>query len=64
MKSLFVLLLCVFAVSGADLEITNWIVPPDSDPYYPNMDADVGDTITFTWTGRYRQNKTFGIDIR
>mmetsp|Transcript_26693 Transcript_26693/g.73410 ORF Transcript_26693/g.73410 Transcript_26693/m.73410 type:complete len:162 (+) Transcript_26693:89-574(+) len=49
MRSFLVLLLCVLAVSGADLEVTDWVVPPKSDPYYPSMDAFVGDTITFTW---------------
>lgn len=36
-------------VSGADLEVSNWVVPPKSDPYYPSMDASVGDTIIFSW---------------
>ena len=51
MRSLFVLLLCVLSVSGADLEVSNWVVPPEAQPYYPNMDAVVGETIVFTWPG-------------
>lgn len=43
------LLLCFAAVSGAQLEVSDWVVPPKSNPYYPSMDAVVGDTITFTW---------------
>jgi len=49
MRSLLALLLFALSVSGADLEVSNWVVPPKSDPYYPIMDAGVGDTILFTW---------------
>ena len=53
MKSLLVLLLCVLSVSGADLEVVDWVVPPEDSPYFPSMDAVVGDTIVFTWQGMY-----------
>eukprot|EP00532_Pseudo-nitzschia_australis_P012232 CAMPEP_0168212346 /NCGR_PEP_ID=MMETSP0140_2-20121125/4216_1 /TAXON_ID=44445 /ORGANISM="Pseudo-nitzschia australis, Strain 10249 10 AB" /LENGTH=159 /DNA_ID=CAMNT_0008139131 /DNA_START=100 /DNA_END=579 /DNA_ORIENTATION=+ len=49
MRSAIILLLCVFAVSGADIDISEWVVPPKSDPYYPSVDAVVGDTISFAW---------------
>ena len=53
MKSLLLLcgLLCVAIVSGADLDVSDWIVPPESEQsYYPDMDANVGDTIIFSWS--------------
>ena len=52
MRSLVALLLFAMSVSGEVLEVTNWVVPPKSDPFYPTMDANVGDTIVFTWPGR------------
>ena len=51
MRSLLTLLLLVFSASADDLEVPNWVVPPKSDPFYPSLNADVGDTITFTWPG-------------
>jgi len=61
MRSAIILLLCVFAVSGADIDISEWVVPPKSDPYYPSVDAVVGDTISFAWPGMY---STVGINVR
>mmetsp|Transcript_7197 Transcript_7197/g.14722 ORF Transcript_7197/g.14722 Transcript_7197/m.14722 type:complete len:154 (-) Transcript_7197:178-639(-) len=49
MRSLFALLLCVLSASAEVLEVSNWVVPPKSDPFYPGMDAVVGDEIVFTW---------------
>jgi hypothetical protein len=51
MKSLLVLccLLCVAIVSGADLDVSDWIVPESEQSNYPDMDAEVGDTIIFSW---------------
>jgi hypothetical protein len=53
MRSLLALLLFALSVSGADLEVSNWVVPPKANPYYPSMDAGVGDTILFTWPGKF-----------
>ena len=56
MRSLFALLLCVLSASAEVLEVSNWVVPPKSDPFYPGMDAVVGDEIVFTWPGMSSQN--------
>jgi len=48
-RALLVYFLCVLHnVSGAVLEVQNWVVPAENE-YFPNMDAVVGDTLIFTW---------------
>ena len=50
-RALLVYFLCVLHnVSGAVLEVQNWVVPAENE-YFPNMDAVVGDTLIFTWPG-------------
>ena len=39
-------------VAAETLTVDNWIIPSDGGPY-PPMDANVGDTIEFTWTGTH-----------
>ena len=52
MRSILASLLLALSVHGKELEVSNWITPPRSDvPYYPELSADVGDTIVFTWNG-------------
>jgi plastocyanin len=48
-----VLLACATMTSsslGAEFTIDEWIIPSDGGPY-PPIEVNVGDTITFAWTG-------------
>ena len=51
-RSLLALLFFAISASGKEILISDWLTPQRSDTkYYPDMDAAVGDTITFVWPG-------------
>ena len=52
MRSFFAIALFATAASATELTVPEWLTPPRSDTkYYPDKDASVGDTITFSWPG-------------
>ena len=52
MRSFFAIILFVTAASATELTVPERLTPPRSDTkYYPDKDASVGDTITFSWPG-------------